>query len=140
VGLSILLLCLSTGGSAQTASLAILDAEGSNGIRELTRAELESMITKFRPLSSIEQSDLNRGCPGFACLYQGLGQKRWPEEAPGTRAFLSRADALNRRCPKGQQNFIFLKQACWAADRPPTPDPRTGEVPVDSVTRSKPGL
>jgi hypothetical protein len=121
-------------------SLPRLDAHGFNGIREITRAELVELMAKFRPLSLEENANLNRGCPGFVCVYQGLGLKRWPELAPGTVAYLSRRDALNRRCPNDQENFVFLKQGCWSAGKPPVPNTKTGEVPVDSITRSKPGL
>jgi hypothetical protein len=121
-------------------SLGALDAGGFNGIREISRSELERLMTKFRALTREEYADLNRGCPGFTCAYQGLGQKRWPELTRGTVAFLIRADALKRRCPDGQENFVFLKQGCWLKDYPPTPNPSTGQVSVEAVTRSKPGL
>lgn len=121
-------------------SLPALDARGFNGVREINRSELVKLMSKSRPLSPEENADLDRGCPGLTCLYQGLGEKRWPELAPGTVGYLNRQDALNRRCPNGQKNFIFLKQGCWLGDKPPTPDSRTGEVPVTSVTRTRPGL
>ena len=116
-----------------------LDARGIKGVREITKSELIALIAKDRPLSSSEKAQLDRGCPGLTCLYQGLGQKRWPESARGTRAYLRGEDAVNRRCPDGQQNFVFVKQAWWTSGKPPTPDWRTGEVPLSSVTRTKPG-
>jgi hypothetical protein len=125
---------------AKIDSLPALDAHGFNGVQEITRPELLKLMAEFRSLSQDENANLDRGCPGFACVYQGLGVKTWPELARGTVAYLSRADALKRRCPNGQQNFIFLKQGCWLTDKPPTPDPTTGEVPLNSITRSKPGL
>lgn len=121
-------------------SLPALDAHGFNGVQEITRPELVKLMAKFRSLSQDENANLDRGCPGLACVYQGLGLKTWPELAAGTVAYLRRKGALNRRCPNGQENFVFLKQGCWLADSPPTPNPTTGEVPVESVTRSKPGL
>jgi hypothetical protein len=121
-------------------SLPALDAQGFNGIHEINRPELVKLMTKFRPLSQDENANLNRGCPGFACLYQGLGLTRWPELARGTVAYLTLVDALNRICPNGQKNFVFLKQGWWLAGSPPTPNPTTGQVPVNSVTRIKPGL
>ena len=127
-------------GSAINDSLPALDAHRFNGIQEIARPELVKLMTKFRPLSPDENANLDRGCPGFVCVYQGLGLKRWPESARGTVAYLSREDALKRRCPNGQENFVFLKQACWLAGKPPTPNPTTGEVPLNSVTRTKPGL
>jgi len=87
-----------------------------------------------------EHANLNRGCPGFARLYQGLGLTRWPELGRGTVAYLSLADALNRRCRDRQKNFVFLKQGWWLAGSPPTPNPTTCQVPVSSVTRIKPGF
>ena len=63
-----------------------------------------------------------------------------PSRPAALSLYLSRADALNRRCPDGQENFIFVKQGCWLADGPPTPNPITGQVSVNSVTRTKPGL
>ena len=116
-----------------------LDAHGFTGVKEMPRSELVSLITDARALAPDEMAQLHRGCPGLACLYQGLGLKRWPESARGTRAYLRREDALNRRCPDGEENFIFVKQAWWATSKPPTPDPATGEVPLASVTRAKPG-
>jgi hypothetical protein len=120
--------------------LPALDAHGFNGIQKITRPELVKLMTRFRPLSHEETADLDRGCPGLACAYQDLGIETWPELAHGTLAYLSCRDALNRRCPNGQENFVFLKQGCSLAGNPPTPNSTTGEVPVDSVTRSKPGL
>ena len=125
---------------AKIDSLPALDAHGFNGVQEITRPELVKLMTKFRPLSQDENADLDRGCPGLACVYQGLALKTWPELARGTVAYLSRGDALNRRCPNGQENFVFLKQGCWLASNPPTSNPTTGEVPINSITRSKPGL
>jgi hypothetical protein len=127
-------------GQANRESLPALDARGFNGIQEISRSDMVKLMTRFRPLSPEENGNLDRGCPGLACVYQGLGLRRWPELAPGTVAYLSRADALNRRCPDGQENFIFVKQGCWLADGPPTPNPITGQVSVNSVTRTKPGL
>src|SRR6202007_1332724 len=101
---------------------------------------LLKQMSTVRSLSPEENANLDRGCPGFVCVYQGLGLKRWPELARGTVAYLNCKDALNRRCPTAQENFVFLKQGCWLAGNPPTPNPGTGEVPIDSITRSKPGL
>src|SRR6266700_6283981 len=70
-------------------SLPALDAHGCKGIREIARPELVKLMTKFRPLSQDENANLHRGCPGFACVYQGLGLTRWPELARRTVAYLS---------------------------------------------------
>ena len=121
-------------------SLPALDAHCYNDVQEIGRPELVNLMTKFRPLSPDENANLNRGCPGFACVCQGLGLTRWPELARGTVANLSLKDALNRRCPNGQENFVFLKQGWSLADGPPTPNPTTGQVSVNAVTRMKPGL
>jgi hypothetical protein len=125
--------------SADLQPLPPLDARGVPGVRTLRRSELINLMTKQRPLSSFEKANINRGCPGLACLYQGLGLTRWPESARGTRAYLRLEDALNRSCSEDHEDFIFLKQAWWTSGKPPTPDPRTGEVPLSSVTRAKPG-
>jgi len=69
--------------SAKIDSLPALDAHGSDGIREISKAELVKLMRKFRPLSQDENANLNRGCPGFTCVYQGLGLTRWPELANG---------------------------------------------------------
>jgi hypothetical protein len=137
---SVVMVVLSWRGRANTDSLPALDAHGLNGVQEITRPELVKMMTKFRPLSQAENANLDRGCPGLACVYQGLSLKRWPELARDTVAYLRREDALKRRCPNGQENFVFIKQGCWLANKPPTPHPATGEVSVNSVTRTKPGL
>jgi Glutathione-dependent formaldehyde-activating enzyme len=125
---------------AKIDSLPALDAHRFNGIQEIARSELVTLMTKFRPLSPDGEANLNRGCPGLACVYQGLGLKRWPKLAPGTVAFLNLKDALGRRCPSGQENFVFLKQGWWVSDGPPLPNATTGQVSVNSVTRVKPGL
>jgi hypothetical protein len=119
--------------------LPFLDAHRVVGVREITKAQLLTLMSKNRSLSETEKAQVDRGCPGFTCLYQGLGLTRWSESAKGTRAYLRLEDALNRSCPDGHENFIFLKQAWWTSGKPPTPDPRTGEVPLSSVTRAKPG-
>lgn len=125
--------------SADLQPLPPLDARGVPGVRTLRKSELINLMTKQRPLSSFEKANINRGCPGLACLYQGLGLTRWPESARGTRGYLRLEDALNRSCSEHREDFIFLKQAWWSSGKPPTPDPRTGEVPLSSVTRAKPG-
>src|SRR6266540_5159752 len=102
-----------TQGPANLESLTPLDASGVVGVREITKSELLTLMSKNRPLSESEKAQVARGCPGLTCLYQGLGLTRWPELARGTRAYLSREDALNHRCPDGQENFVFLKQGCW---------------------------
>jgi hypothetical protein len=137
---SLAMVVFSWRGHANTDSLPALDAHGLNGVQEITRPELVKLMTKFRPLSQAENANLDRGCPGLACVYQGLGLKRWPELARGTVAYLRREDALKRRCPNGQENFVFIKQGCWLENKPPTPHPATSEVSVNSVTRTKPGL
>jgi hypothetical protein len=119
--------------------LPALDAYGITGVREITKSELLRLMTKRRPLTESERADVDRGCPGLACLYQGLGLKRWPESARGTRAYLRGEDAANRRCPDGQENFVFVKQAWWVSGKPPPANPTTGEVALSSVTREKPG-
>jgi hypothetical protein len=116
-----------------------IDAHGVIGIREITKSELIALMAKDRPLSQNERAQIDRGCPGLTCLYQGLGLTRWPESAHTTLAYLRLEDALNRRCPENHENFVFIKQAWWASGKPPTPDPKTGEVPLSSVTRMKPG-
>ena len=120
-------------------SLSPLDAAGITGVREITKSELLTLMSKRRPLSRAEKAQVDRGCPGFTCLYQGLGLRRWPESAPGTRAYLRLENALRRSCPEGAQNFVFVKQAWWTSGNAPTPDPKSGEVPLSSVTRAKPG-
>jgi hypothetical protein len=127
------------GSQRKTDSLPALDASGFNGIHEITRRELVKLMTKFRPLSQGENANVDRGCPGFVCLYQGLGLTRWPELARGTVAYLTLGDALKRQCPSGQENFVFAKQGWWLAGKAPTPNPTTGQVSVNSVTRVKPG-
>jgi hypothetical protein len=128
-----------TQGPANLESLTPLDASGVVGVREITKSELLTLMSKSRPLSQNEKAQVDRGCPGLTCLYQGLGLTRWPELAGGTRAYLRLEDALSRRCPGDRQIFVFLKQAWWTGDKPPIPNPKTGEVPLSSVTRAKPG-
>jgi hypothetical protein len=116
-----------------------IDADGAIGIRKITKSELLALIAKNRPLSPNDKAQIDRGCLGLTCLYQGLGLTRWPESARGTRAYLRLEDALNRSCPENRENFVFLKQAWWTSGKAPMPDPKTGEVPLSSVTRMKPG-
>lgn len=117
-----------------------LDAHGFKGVQKIGKPELLQLLSKSRPLSLDEKSNLDRGCLGLTCVYQGLGLRRWPELAPGTVAYLTRENALNRRCPNSQKNFIFLKQGWWLGGHAPSPDRTTGEVSVESVTRMKPGF
>jgi hypothetical protein len=119
--------------------LPSLDARGFSGVKEISKRELVTLLTATRPLSRYEIANLDRGCPGFVCIYQGLGLTRWPESAPGTRAYLRREDALARGCPDGRENFVFLKQAWWEGGKAPKPDAITGQVPLASITRAKPG-
>lgn len=114
-------------------SLAPLQYTGSgNAIQKVSRAELERLMSPFKPLTADIKANLDRGCIGLACVYQGLGQL-FPEKAPGTLAYLNFNDALNRRCPNGQINFVFLKQGRWS-DGKPTPDQITGTVPTYAIT------
>ncbi len=108
-------------------------------VQQITRSELVELMTKVRPLSPEESANLDRGCVGLTCLYQASGQKRWPEAARGTIAYLSCEDALERRCPSDQENFVFVKQGWWEGGRPPTPSAGTGAVPMSTLTRIKPG-
>jgi hypothetical protein len=124
---------------ANLESLPPLDASGVVGVREITKSELLALMSKSRPLSQIEKAQVDRGCPGFTCLYQGLGLTRWPELARSTRAYLRIEDAMSRRCPENRENFVFVKQAWWTSGKPPIRNPKTGEVPLNSVTRTKPG-
>jgi hypothetical protein len=125
--------------AANSAALPALGASEYSGVHEITRAELDACVSKGRPLSRDEQAQLDRGCPGLVSLYQGLGIKKWPESAPGTRSYLRLEDALRRQCRNDQENFIFLKQAWWTGGKPPTPDPETGEVPRSAITHEKVG-
>jgi hypothetical protein len=114
------------GSDVRTSSLPALDAHGFDGVQEINRTELVKLTSKFRLLSPDEEANLDRGCPGFACLYQGLGITRWPESARGTLAHLNLGDALKRHCLDDQENFVFLKQGWWLGGSPPSPDPITG--------------
>lgn len=127
-------------GPTKRESLPDLDAHGFKGVQEINKSELLLLLFKSRPLSEQEQTNLDRGCLGLTCVYQGLGLRRWPELAPGTVAYLTRENALNRRCPNGQTNFLFLKQGWWLGGHAPSPDRTTGEVSVEAVTRMKPGF
>ena len=117
-----------------------LNARCTSGVQEITRAELLQRLATDRPLTAEETANVDRGCVGLTCLYQALGQKRWPEDVPGTVAYLSREDALQRRCSNGQENFVFVKQGWWVGGRPPKATAETGEVPILSLTRSMPGF
>lgn len=119
--------------------LPALDARGIVGVREITKPELFAVMSTRRPLSQSEKTQVDRGCPGLTCLYQGLSLTRWPELARGTRAYLRLEDALGRTCPNDRDNFVFVKHAWWTSGKAPTQDPKTGEVPLSSVTRAKPG-
>ena len=120
-------------------SLTPLDVHGSDGIKEISKLDLIRLMTRSRPLTKGEQTNLDRGCLGLTCVYQGPGLRRWPESARGTVAYLSRDDAINRRCPERQENFVFIKQGWWLAAIPPIPDGTNREVSPDSVTRVKVG-
>ena len=120
--------------------LPALDTYGAASVKEITRSELVALMAKIRPLSPDENANLDRGCVGLTCLYQALGQKRWPESARGTVAYLSCKEALRRHCPNGQENFVFVKQGWWVGGRPPRPTAGTYAVPMSSLTRARPGF
>jgi hypothetical protein len=100
-----------THSPANLEPLPPIDARGVVGVREITKSELLTLMSKNRPLSESEKAQVDRGCPGLTCLYQGLGLTRWPESALGTRAYLRLEDALNLSCPESRENFVFVKQA-----------------------------
>jgi len=56
---------------ANLESLPPLDANGVVGVRETTKSELLTLMSKTRPLSQSEKAQVDRGCPGLTCLYQG---------------------------------------------------------------------
>jgi hypothetical protein len=124
---------------AKPGSLPSLDARGFAGVYEITRPELVRLMSKFKALSPEETGQLDRGCLGLVCLYQGIGLKRWPELARSTVAYLDVADALKRRCPEGRENFVFVKQGWWLGGAAPAPSPRAAPISVESVTRIRPG-
>src|SRR4029077_2278729 len=111
-----------THSPANLEPLPPLDARDVGGGREIAKSELLILMAKSRPLSESEKTQVDRGCPGLTCLYQGLGITRWPELARGTRAYLRLEDALNRSCPEGTENFVFVKQAWWTSGKPPVPN------------------
>ncbi|KQZ59136.1 hypothetical protein ASD53_06035 [Lysobacter sp. Root559] len=63
-----------------------------------------------------DKKQLDRGCVGMASIYQGKGQNM-PENAPGTRCFLSfeQAIAASQKC---SSNMIFIKQGQWRSGVP----------------------
>lgn len=124
---------------ATSEPLPALDARGVVGVREVTKSALLTLMSKSCPLSTSEKAQINRGCPGLTCVYQGLGLTRWPELARGTQGYLRLEDALSRKCPENRENFMFIKQAWWTSGKPPIPTSATGEVPLSSLTRAKPG-
>ena len=114
-----------------------LAASAGGGVEEITRQELERRMGGA--LSAEAKANLDRGCVGLICLYQGLDQKRWPEAVRGTKAYLTLEDAMRPACPSGRENFVFLKQAWWSSGKAPKPMAGTGEVSLEAVTRLKPG-
>ena len=126
-------------GSGTLEPLPDLDARGVVGVQQIAKSELLSLMSKMRPLLQSEKTQVDRGCPGLTCLYQGLGLTTWPESARGTRAYVRFESALSRSCPESGHNFVFVKQAWWTGGKPPTTNPNSGEVPLSSVTRTKPG-
>ena len=109
--------------------LVPLDSGGSR--QDISRAELEQQMSPSGPISPSVSSDLNRGCIGLACAYQGLGQQ-FPENAPGTQCYLTETEARARTCSSCDKNFVFAKQGQWSSGTP-TPD-KTGQVPTTSVS------
>ncbi|HKP03956.1 MAG TPA: RHS repeat-associated core domain-containing protein [Chthoniobacterales bacterium] len=110
-------------------NLASLDSHGTS--RTISRSDLEREMSPSAPLSNEAKANLDRGCIGLTSEYQGLHQK-FPEDAPGTKAYLSEDQARKRDVGAGKANFVFAKQAEWARGEP-TPDKKTGEVPLKSV-------
>jgi hypothetical protein len=59
---------------ADTVLLAPLDARGVSGVLEISKDELVRLMTKTRPLTRDDKVNLDRGCPGFVCMNQRLGE------------------------------------------------------------------
>ncbi len=113
-----------------TITLVPLDSGGSR--QEISRAELEKRMSPSGPLPPAVSHELDRGCIGLACVYQGAGQA-FPENAPGTQCYLTEAEANKRTCGSCDKNFVFAKQGQWSSG-PPIPDPKTGQIPTTSVS------
>jgi len=116
-------------GLGQT-SLQELDSRG--GLRSIPREQAEKEMSPSRPLSESQRAQLDNGCNGFTSIFQGKGEA-WPENAPGTKAYLDQPRAHERVVGDNQRNFVFAKQGEWRTTRPKA-DPKTGEVPRNSIT------
>src|SRR5205823_5294119 len=98
----------------------------------ISRTQLEHEMSPSGQVSKAVSADLDRGCIGLCAAYQGRGQK-FPEEASGTKAYLSEAEARARTVGNGETNFVFGKQGQWKSGQP-VPDNKTGEVPIKSIS------
>lgn len=111
--------------------LAPLDSHGAR--RDMGRGDANKEIHPGGPLPKKISDDIDRGCIGLCAAYQGMGQS-FPENAPGTNCYLTEPEADKRKCKCGEENFVFAKQGQWKGGNAPKPDPKTGQVPNDSVS------
>lgn len=115
-------------------SLGLLSDLSSGGTRiDVGRPVLEGLISS-EGLSSGDSAQLDRGCIGLCSLYQGLGEL-FPENANGTKCYLTLEKALKRKCKKCEHPFIFAKQGQWQGPAP-APGLFGGSVPNNSISSS----
>ena len=97
---------------------------------------LSDLLGMIGPLTDDESKQLNRGCVGMCNIFQGpgpYGPFQYPENTPGTKCFKTLGQALTRKCPEGQQKFIFSKTGSFHFGKSaPTPGP-DGSVPTDTL-------
>ncbi len=117
--------------------------------QEMSRSELESILSPDSPLSEMEIRMLDDGCIGLCALRQGQGRDVYyppegglalfcpPVDLPGTRCFRSLPQALHFECPPNKIKHIFQVRGFglnsnWTRDQPGDPptviDDETGEI------------
>lgn len=104
---------------------------GGRGRIDPTREELERLMSPGRLPDDVRRN-LDRGCIGLTAAYQGAGAA-FPEDAPGTKCYLRRSQAIGRKCGSCCTNFVFAKQGQWSGGGAPRPR-ASGVVPNSSIS------
>lgn len=60
--------------------------------------------------------------------------ENFPEDAPGTKCFLSEREARKHQCDENENKFVFGKQGVWRGGKKPIPDKNDNDsVPNNSI-------
>jgi len=105
---------------------------GNKELVRLQRDELEKAMSDQKLPPKIREK-LSYGCIGLVSVYQGMDAER-PENAKGTKCYITQKQAESRQCNGCEKKTIFAKQGKWSSKGSQKGDPKTGEDPSDSIS------